>query len=299
MKKFAIPIAFVLLCGILGAYWVSTSDRRFLEELQSGKRPADAVGRLEKMAAEDTDDLLPQVWLLKLMVEEGNTTEARNRAALLEVKGYDDYLTQKTLCNYYLERRIEGRAVGFCDMALKLNEARPAEDLNAYASAQIMRGKYKLALDALLEAEKKAPKDPNVINNLGYCYLSMKNYKPAEKQLKRAIELAPEFAKPRKNLARLYYEQAEFKKAVGELEQILAFEQNDPDVWVNLATIYRVYIDKDKGREYARIAVQKGFGDQIKLTYGEMVLNPPAPLPGGDTLSPPMRPPEHPPAMPF
>jgi len=88
-------------------------------------------------------------------------------------------------------------------------------------TAHFDNGDYPTALKELLEAEKLAPNNPLIHNNLGLTYFMRERYDLAEKSLRRAIELNEKYSDARNNLARVLIEVRKYKDAEAELNLVL------------------------------------------------------------------------------
>ena len=86
-------------------------------------------------------------------------------------------------------------------------------------------GLVQKALPTLVES-KKYYMDRNIFRNLGLSYMKSGMYKEAEKELKRAIYLYPNFTKAYIDLAYLYAIQEEYDKAIVAWNNILETEPN-------------------------------------------------------------------------
>ena len=86
------------------------------------------------------------------------------------------------------------------------------------------------------------PRDVNMIALLGAVLAKLRRYEEAEDVLRRAIALAPTFAKPREDLAHVLLETHRAQEAIGELETATRLDPaprcvridvdvEDPDRW--------------------------------------------------------------------
>ena len=88
-------------------------------------------------------------------------------------------------------------------------------------SAFLQSGRYPDALRELLLAEKADPTNPIVQNNLGLTYFIRERSDVAQKHLRKAVELKPEYTEARNNLARVLIELGQYDKAISELKTVM------------------------------------------------------------------------------
>ena len=262
--KMSLVIIGLAALGLLIALWM-VSDSRLIGKLESGKRPEGAREKLKEMVSEDPDNIAAHGWLLKLAVENENSDEVDRRLTVLDIKAPNDYFIQSTGCDYLLDRREYKRAAGLCRRALKNS---PEEDLvdnrNKYASALMKVDRYETALSVLKEAQQEAPNNINVLNNLGYCYMGLKDYDAAEEVLQKAISLDPDFMQARLNLARCYYEADQWEKSVEELEKVVYMDPDNGIAHMNLAIIYKLFLlENEQASIHSRRAIELGYAEKL------------------------------------
>lgn len=95
----------------------------------------------------------------------------------------------------------------------------------------LSKGNHPAALQELLTAEKLAPNDPIIQNNLALAYFVRQKFKEAESHLKSALSIHPKYTDAQINLARVYIE-------MGQQEQAI--------VWLNKANEDLTYSFPDK-----------------------------------------------------
>lgn len=111
-------------------------------------------------------------------------------------------------------------ALGACS-TLGAEDPKRAALLLRLGTSQIEGGDYPAALKSLLEAERYDNTDHIIQNNLGIVYFFRGHHDQAEKHLRRATELKPEFTDAKNNLARVLIEKGESNEAIKLLEKVL------------------------------------------------------------------------------
>ena len=81
-----------------------------------------------------------------------------------------------------------------------------AEILLRLGTSQIEAGDYPSAMRTLLEAEKNDPSNPVVQNNLGLVYFFRDRIDLAEKHIRNAVSLKPDYTDAKNNLGRILTE---------------------------------------------------------------------------------------------
>lgn len=82
-------------------------------------------------------------------------------------------------------------------------------------------GDYPLALQQLLKADKLAPNNPVIQNNLGLVYFHRNRMDLAQKHLKLAVELDPKFSDARNNYSRVLLEAGNFAEAEKQVRIVI------------------------------------------------------------------------------
>lgn len=100
----------------------------------------------------------------------------------------------------------------------------------------INSGRVSAAAAFCLEAVERDPEDVNMTALLGAILLKLREFEAAQKHLRRAIELAPTFAKPHEDLGRLLLEQGRAEEAV---EVLKVATRLDPKAEMALFTLGR------------------------------------------------------------
>lgn len=79
-------------------------------------------------------------------------------------------------------------------------------------------GNYPGAMSELLEAEKLAPNNPVIQNNLGLAFFVRNRHKEAEEHFRKALSLQSKYTEARNNLGRVLIEQGKINEAIKELK---------------------------------------------------------------------------------
>lgn len=103
------------------------------------------------------------------------------------------------------------------------------------------------ALEFLIKAREVAPKDSEVLNNIGILYKELEDYENAEKCFKLGMECSKDNPLPFLNMAELnMYPYGKYDIAVSCLERYLEFENADKaDINNTLGLIYGSIVFKD------------------------------------------------------
>jgi type IV pilus assembly protein PilF len=138
------------------------------------------------------------------------------------------------------------------------------------ADSLIEKENYPSALKELLIAQDLEPSNAIVQSHLGYIYFSRERYDLSEDHYKRAISLNPDFTEAKNNLARVYIETAQNKKAETLLKEVLTdYTYNDfPRAYANYGILefnrkkyktalayFRKTLEKDRENCFAQVYV--------------------------------------------
>jgi type IV pilus assembly protein PilF len=99
---------------------------------------------------------------------------------------------------------------------------------------------YPDALTNLLEADKLAPNNPEILNSIGMLYFHRDKYDVAIGYLERAIKLSPKYTDARNNYARVLISLAQYNSAIKQLGLVLkdmTYSQLDK-AYTNLGLAY-------------------------------------------------------------
>ncbi|GAB4282063.1 MAG: hypothetical protein Kow0029_27420 [Candidatus Rifleibacteriota bacterium] len=113
-----------------------------------------------------------------------------------------------------------------------------AEELYNEAIKLYEKRKYAQALELNQEALKKAPKNAEILNNIGNCQFKMGRIEDALSSWKEALRISPQSGKICNNLGIAYYQMDKNKEAVEFYKKAILFEPQFPDPYYNLASVY-------------------------------------------------------------
>ncbi len=114
------------------------------------------------------------------------------------------------------------------------------------------------AIENLLKAEEKAPKNPDIKIALGIAYSMVGEDEKAKDYFKKAIELNPKKAEAYTNLGVLLAKEGKYTEAVKYFKKALSFERYSAKekAYYNLALVYKRLGYKDKYEEYLKRAIR-------------------------------------------
>jgi len=97
--------------------------------------------------------------------------------------------------------------------------------------------RYDEALQMTEERLRRAPNDPDLIYQRGVIQMGRKSYIPAEKDLRRALELSPQHTGALNDLAVLLSNQGKKAEAQTLLQRALQINPRDQNAAANLAAL--------------------------------------------------------------
>lgn len=113
-----------------------------------------------------------------------------------------------------------------------------AEDLYNEAVDMYEKRQYARALELNRSALLQAPKNAEIMNNIGNCLFKMGKITDAVDMWKDALEISPKSGKICNNLGIAYYQLDENAKATEFYKKALLFEPEFADPYYNLASVY-------------------------------------------------------------
>jgi tetratricopeptide (TPR) repeat protein len=123
-------------------------------------------------------------------------------------------------------------------------------------------GNYKDAIATLQQAQKVAPKDAQVFDELGWAYALSGDSARAISQLKRAIEAEPSYVVPYGHIGYVYFVQQDWEDAVSNLQKAIDLGGTILEYYYELGISYVNLKNCGKGREWIDKAVQINSEDQ-------------------------------------
>jgi tetratricopeptide (TPR) repeat protein len=113
-----------------------------------------------------------------------------------------------------------------------------AEELYNEAIRLYEKRKYSEALEMNVAASKKAPKNAEILNNLGNCQFKLGRIEDALDSWKKALRIAPRSGKICNNLGIAYYQLDNNKDAIEYYKKAIMFEPDFADPYYNIASVY-------------------------------------------------------------
>ena len=95
------------------------------------------------------------------------------------------------------------------------------------------------------EAIHRDPRNPEIMNDLGYCFFLQGKLEKAESALSKAVKLSPGNARFRNNLGMVYGHRGQYEAALAEFKQV----GSEADAQYNLAFVYASQDKMDAARE--------------------------------------------------
>ena len=122
-------------------------------------------------------------------------------------------------------------------------------DWNALAWTYLQSGQNDLALDAALRAHEANRNNLDYLNTLGVAYGEAGDFERAESSFRKALKKKPVFLDALINLAKTLEKQERFPEAIPLYERALALDEAFPKLATNLANLYRQRGDAKRARE--------------------------------------------------
>jgi len=156
--------------------------------------------------------------------------------------------------------------------ALALNPKNPIA--NRFAGVCLHRlGRPADARPLLELASEEDPGNAELFNDLGLTLIALDEREEAAAAFLRAIELAPELAKPRFNLGVHYAQEGRFDEAAAVIERATELREEYPQAWGALGRVYSLqgrYTDSARALERA-LELREGPPDLMHL-YGQTLI---------------------------
>ena len=149
------------------------------------------------------------------------------------------------------------------------------EDEKKFLEAEDHRLKkdFKKAIDIFQGLLSKYPNFPPALNNIAICYSQLRNDDEAEKYYLKCLEIEPVSLLTINNLAKLYYNSNQYRKALPILKKSLLKKENQIDVVEIIATCLYTLNFKKETDNFCREALKKFPNSQtIKNYYGKNLL---------------------------
>lgn len=136
------------------------------------------------------------------------------------------------------EKKAEPAKPSDLPPAKAVSTTKTASDYYHEAIALYEKKRYQEALDANRSALEQAPRNAEILNNIGNCLFKMGKIQDAISNWKEALKSAPKQAKICNNLGIAYYQIDENDRAVEFYKKAILFEPQFADAYYNLASVY-------------------------------------------------------------
>lgn len=146
--------------------------------------------------------------------------------------------------------------------ALKINPKFVSARVNL-SSVLLELKDYEVAIDQLEQAKNIEPKNPQIFNNLGLAYAGKAKFEEAEKYLRIAIKMLPEFAEAHFNLSRILLMQGNYKDGWQENEWRWKCK-NFPSTWRDFP--YPYWQGENVRDKTILVWSEQGIGDEIMFS---------------------------------
>lgn len=123
---------------------------------------------------------------------------------------------------------------------------------------------YRVALGILTTSAEKRSDYPEAWNAMGIAYLEHAAYPDAQRSFSKAIQLAPDWAYPRHNLALTLVEQGDYAAAEKEYREAIRRTPYHPYLYYNLGVLLHRINRKGDARTEYNLAIQT-FEDQARI----------------------------------
>ena len=132
---------------------------------------------------------------------------------------------------------------------------------------------FEKAIDIFNEILKQFPKLPPALHNLAICYTELKKTEEAENCYIKCLEIKPVSILSVNNLAKLYYNTGQFKKALPILEKsLLMKEDQETVIEVFAQCLFELNLTKAVDTFCARAIKKFPQNKNIKTLYGNNLL---------------------------
>lgn len=152
-----------------------------------------------------------------------------------------------------------------------VEESGTAEELYNQAIKLYEKRKYAEALDKNKAASKKAPKNAEILNNIGNCQFKLGRIEDALESWKEALKIAPRSGKICNNLGIAYYQLDKNKDAIEYYKKAILFESDFADPYYNIASVYGFIGNFDDALMYYKKFLEFNPDDTMKKLADERI----------------------------
>lgn len=137
----------------------------------------------------------------------------------------------------FFKRRDYAKASAWFTKALEINKEMILPHF-FLALIDVIVGNLKSAMSAMKNMLRKSPEIPVLYYNLGVITEKLSDFEEAEKNYKKALDLAPNYIEPRMRLGELYYRLGQFSSAKNFFEMVTDAGLGDAEIFLKLGNIY-------------------------------------------------------------
>ena len=142
-----------------------------------------------------------------------------------------------------------------------------AEELYNEAIKLYEKRKYAEALEKNKVANKKAPKNAEILNNIGNCQFKLGRIEDALDSWKEALKIAPRSGKICNNLGIAYYQLDKNKDAIEYYKKAILFEPDFADPYYNIASVYGFLGNFEEALYYYKKFLEFNPDDTVKSNF--------------------------------
>jgi type IV pilus biogenesis/stability protein PilW len=203
-------------------------------------------------------------------ISEGNYTGALKELLKAEKLNPDDPLLHNDLGLVYMAKDKFDRAVAHFEKAIELQ---PDYSLakNNLGSAYMIRKEWDKAIPILEDVTGDmlyaTPHFP--LTNLGWAYFNKGDYDKAQRYLKQALKLKPDFFLARLHMGQTLLATGRLHQALTMFEQLAAERPKDPALLLELGKAYRLLGDYDSARLALKGAIEFTENNELAVEASE------------------------------
>ena len=183
------------------------------------------------------DDFQTRLGLADLLYKQNKPREAKGEYDKLAALAPDNPIPYLRLSRLYWRDGRMQEAVSILKRGQSINQASP-ELFTALIELYLKQKQFNKAIEVSLQKQREDPDNPYYYYMLGQVYAAAQKNDLAEKQLNKAIELAPTWLAPVKGLADLYTAQGKADEAISRMEAIVRDNPDRHEIYITLALLY-------------------------------------------------------------
>ena len=133
--------------------------------------------------------------------------------------------------------------------------------------------KYEEALELYEEALGMTPVEDNVNlsifhNNVGMCYLKIKKDNEAKKEFTKALEIRPDYVKPRAQRMKIARDQEDFEQALEDAKKIEEIDPMHPGIHKQVIELEKLHKEKFEKMKNEVAGNLKNLGNMFLGKFG-------------------------------